>query len=100
MISDLVAAQTEIRNIYEVGLNTTRLLMALGDIVCAWLLLRQAEVALDKIGGDPGQDLAFYEGKIAAAKFFAQHNLPKLTAERAILEATSLDLMSLDESAF
>ena len=34
---------------YKVGLNTTRLLMALGDVVCAWLLLRGAEVALGRL---------------------------------------------------
>jgi alkylation response protein AidB-like acyl-CoA dehydrogenase len=100
MINDLMSAQEEISNIYKVGLNTSRLLMALGDVVCAWLLLRQAEVALEKLGGDAGKDQAFYEGKVAAAQFFARHNLPKLTAERAILEATDLDLMQLDESAF
>ncbi|MFC4066737.1 acyl-CoA dehydrogenase C-terminal domain-containing protein [Actinoplanes subglobosus] len=44
--------------------------------------------------------IVFYTGKIAAAKFFAQSNLPKLKAERAILEATDLELMDLDESAF
>ena len=32
-------------NVYKVGLNTTRLLMAIGDVVTGWLLLRQAEVA-------------------------------------------------------
>ncbi|WP_370247050.1 acyl-CoA dehydrogenase [Nocardioides sp.] len=100
MINDLMSAQDEIRNIYKVGLNTSRLLMALGDVVCSWLLLRQAEVALNKLGGDPGADKAFYEGKVAAAQFFAQYHLPKLTAERAILEATTLDLMDLDEDAF
>ena len=50
--------------------------------------------------GDPGKDKAFYEGKVAAAQFFAQHNLPKLAAERAIAEATDLALMDLDEAAF
>lgn len=100
MINDLMSAQDEIRNIYKVGLNTSRLLMALGDVVCAWLLLRQAEVALEKLGGDAGKDQAFYEGKIAAAQFFAQHNLPKISAERAIAEATDLSLMDLDEAAF
>ncbi len=100
MINDLMSSQDEIRNVYKVGLNTTRLLMVLGDVVCAWLLLRQAEVALEKLGGDPGKDQAFYEGKVAAAQFFAQTNLPRLTAERAIAEATGLDLMDLDESAF
>ena len=100
MIDDLMSAQEDTRNIYKVGLNTTRLLMVLGDVVCAWLLLRQAEVALEKLGGDPGKDKSFYEGKVAAAQFFAQNLLPKITAERAIAEATDLSMMDLDESAF
>ncbi|WP_435747253.1 acyl-CoA dehydrogenase [Nocardioides sp. SYSU DS0663] len=100
LINDLMSAQEEVRNIYKVGLNTTRLLMVLGDVVCAWLLLRQAEVALEKLGGEPGKDQAFYEGKVAAAQFFAQTNLPRISAERAIAEATDLSLMDLDESAF
>lgn len=100
MISDLMSSQDELRNIYKVGLNGSRLLMVLGDVVCAWLLLRQAEVALEKLGGDPGKDRAFYEGKVAAAQFFAHNVLPKVTAERAIAEGTDLSLMDLDESAF
>ena len=32
--------------VYKAGLNTTRLLLALGDLVIGWLLARQAEVAL------------------------------------------------------
>jgi len=102
MINDLMSAQDEIRNIYKVGLNTTRLLMALGDVVCGWLLLRGAEVALTKLGGDDlsGKDKAFYEGKVAAAQFFAQTNLPRLTAERAIAEGIDLSLMDLAEDSF
>ena len=105
MINDLMSADPssetgEIRNIYKVGLNTTRLLMVLGDVVCAWLLLRQAEVALEKLGGEPGKDKAFYEGKVAAAQFFAHHNLPKISAERAIAESVDLSIMDLSEDAF
>ena len=106
MITTLMSADEsveggDIRNIYKVGLNTSRLLMAIGDIVCAWLLLRGAEVALEKLGGDvSAKDKAFYEGKVAAAQFFARTNLPRLTAERAIAEATDLSLMDLDEAAF
>ena len=48
----------------------------------------------------PGKDKAFYEGKVAAAQFFAQTNLPRLTAERAIAEGIDLALMDLDEAAF
>ncbi|MCZ4498676.1 MAG: Acyl-CoA dehydrogenase, short-chain specific, partial [Marmoricola sp.] len=79
----------------------SRLLMVLGDAVCAWLLLRGAEVALQKLAGEVSPaDKAFYEGKIAAAQFFARNNLPKISAELAIAEATDLSLMELDEAAF
>jgi alkylation response protein AidB-like acyl-CoA dehydrogenase len=105
MINDLMSADAsveggDVRNIYKVGLNTTRLLMALGDIVCAWLLLRQAEVALTKLDGEPGKDKSFYEGKVAAAQFFAANVLPKVASERAIAEGIDLSLMDLPEDAF
>ncbi len=106
MINDLMSADTNAengdgRNIYKVGLNTTRLLMVLGDVVCAWLLLRQAEVALGRLAGElSAKDKAFYEGKVAAAQFFAQSLLPMVAAERAVAEGIDLDLMDLDEAAF
>ncbi len=93
--------------IYRVGLNTTRLLLALGDLVIGWLLGRQAEVALAKLdaaalGPQPlaAGDKAFYQGKLAAAGFFAATVLPRLAAEREIVEATSLDPMDVPEEAF
>jgi alkylation response protein AidB-like acyl-CoA dehydrogenase len=90
-----------VRNIYKAGLNTTRLLMALGDVICAWLLLRQAEVALSALGGEvSSKDKDFYEGKVVAAQFFAHTVLPRLAAERAIAEDTDLSVMDLPESAF
>ncbi len=87
--------------IYRVGLNTTRLLLALGDLIIGWLLARQAEIAqagLDE--GAAGADGAFYEGKIGAARFFAATVLPRLSLERQLTEATTLDLMDLAEDAF
>ncbi len=67
LINDLMSAQEEIRNIYKVGLNTSRLLMTLGDVVCAWLLLRGAEGALEKLGGPEGggKAKAVYAGQVA-----------------------------------
>jgi alkylation response protein AidB-like acyl-CoA dehydrogenase len=91
----------DIRNVYKVGQNTTRFLFALGDLVTAWLLTRQAGVALEKLGGDVSTaDAAFYEGKIAAASFFTRQVLPRLAAERQTLESTDNALMDLDEAAF
>jgi hypothetical protein len=91
--------------IYRAGLNTTRLLMALGDLVIGWLLARQAEVALAALDGARADllsaaDRAFYQGKLATARFFAQTVLPRLAVEREIAEATTLDLMELPEQAF
>jgi alkylation response protein AidB-like acyl-CoA dehydrogenase len=101
MSADESAEGGDLKNIYKVGLNSTRLLMMLGDVVCAWLMLRGAEVALQKLGGEVSEsDRLFYEGKIAAAQFFAHHNLPRLSAELAIAESTDLSLMELDERSF
>ncbi len=86
----------------RIGLNTTRLLLALGDLVVGWLLVRQSEIAsraLDS-GVAPGADTAFYQGKIAAARFFADTVLPRLAAEREIAESTTTELMELPEAAF
>jgi alkylation response protein AidB-like acyl-CoA dehydrogenase len=100
----LGASLEQTAQINRVGLNTTRLLLALGDLVIGWLLVRQAEVALTALdrpagSGRPG-DEAFYQGKISAARFFAETVLPRLAAERQIAEHTSLDLMDLPEDAF
>jgi hypothetical protein len=88
--------------LYRVGLNTTRLLIALGDLIIGWLLGRQAEVALARLdqGGLAAADEAFYQGKVAVAGFFAATVLPRLAAEREIAEATSLEAMEMPEEAF
>jgi len=87
--------------LYKVGLNTTRLLMSLGDLVIGWLLLRGAEVAIAALKNSPAtRDVPFYEGKIAAARWFAANVLPELHTRRAMLEATDVDLMRLSEDAF
>jgi len=91
------------RNVYKVGQNTTRLLLAAGDLVIGWLLLRHADVALTRLASGeqlPDRERAFYQGKVAAARFFSRQVLPRLTAERAIAEVTDNDLMDLDEAAF
>ena len=65
--ADPSAPRGDARNVYKAGLNTTRLLMALGDVVTAWLLLRGAEVALIRLGSElSATNAAFYEGKVAS----------------------------------
>jgi hypothetical protein len=57
-----------------------------------------AKAALE--AGPSARDRDFYEGKIAAASFFARTVLPKIAAERQIAEATDNALMDVPESAF
>ncbi len=100
MVNDLMSAADEVTNIYKVGLNTTRLLMAVGDLVISWLLLRQAAVALDALPTASARDTAFYEGKIAGARWFAASVLPMLTSQRTLAESADLTLMDMDAAAF
>jgi len=96
-----MASQEDPVQIFKVGLNSTRLLLASGDLVIGWLLLRQAEVALAALeAGASGKDKDFYEGKVLTAKWFAQNRLPLLAAERAVAEATDDAIMTLPETAF
>ncbi len=96
-----MASQSDSKEIYKVGLNSTRLLMATGDLVIGWLLLRQAEVALAALEGNASaRDKDFYTGKVATAKWFVRNRLPLLAAERAVAEATDNALMELPEGSF
>ncbi|MCQ6552345.1 acyl-CoA dehydrogenase [Streptomyces sp. C10-9-1] len=100
MTNDLIATGEDVRSIYKVGLNTTRLLMASGDVVVGYLLLRGAAVAAEKLETASAKDRAFYQGKIAAAKFFAANVLPGVSVERSLAESVDGSLMDLDEAAF
>jgi hypothetical protein len=108
MVTELMSSDprdgdgSSITNLYKVGQNTSRLLLGAGDLIVGWLLLRQAEVAKAALdaGTASATDRSFYEGKIAAASFFARNVLPKLAAERQIAETTDNSLMDVSEDAF
>jgi alkylation response protein AidB-like acyl-CoA dehydrogenase len=99
LVGRAMESQTDAEKIYTVGLNTSRCLMAVGDIITAWLLLRQADIALAKIP-NAGKDLEFYNGKIASAKFFVGNYLPQIAADRKIVEATDNSIMNISDAAF
>jgi hypothetical protein len=99
MTGFVMASQDRPAEIYKAGLNTVRLLLALGDLVIAWLLVNQAEVA-QKALDEGAADRDYYTGKVATARFFAATVLPRLATDRRITEETTLDLMDLPESAF
>ena len=63
-------------------------------------MARQFSIAWIWTEGASGRDTAFYDGKVVAAKFFAQSRFPLLAGERVVVEGANLELMDLDESAF
>lgn len=109
-----IESQERPEAVYAVGLGTTRLLLAAGDLLIGWLLLREAEVAqrlLDSgetgVSGVSGADedgQAYLRGKVAAARFFATEVLPRLGADRRTISAADADhtasIMDLPEAAF
>jgi alkylation response protein AidB-like acyl-CoA dehydrogenase len=101
MTGYLVESQQSARELYRVGLESVPFLLAVGDLLIGWLLLRQAEIALAALDRDPAAaDRAFYNGKVAAANFFVKNMLPRLTADRGIAANVDLAIMDLREEAF
>ncbi len=87
-------------SLYHVGLQGTRILFALAELVVGWLLVRHAALALEKTDGAGRRDKAFYAGKVASARWFCAEVLPGLTGTRKLVERSSLALMELPDEAF
>jgi hypothetical protein len=86
----------------RVGLRSVPFLLSVADVLIGWLLLWHAVVALDAIdtGTVTQRDGAFYRGKVTAAVFFAETVLPRLAADRVVIESQGLAAMELEEEAF
>ena len=96
----LMQAQDTPAELYRIGLSSVPFLMAFGDLLIGWQLLRHAEIAaraLDTPVGDA--DAAFYRGKVAVANYFATTVLPSLSSVRAQIENIDPSIMTLDEAS-
>jgi hypothetical protein len=87
-------------SVYHVGLHGNRLLFALAELVIGWLLVRHAAVATAKLPGATGPDRAFYEGKVASARFYCREVLPGLALVAQQVKSGSLLAMEVPEEAF
>ncbi|GAB3015407.1 acyl-CoA dehydrogenase [Mycobacterium bourgelatii] len=97
----LMSAAQHPTDIYKVGLGSVRFLLAVGDLLIGWLLIKQAGVALKALDEGPSpKDVKFYEGKVVVAKFFANNMLPKLSGVRSVIEHLDDDIMRIPEDAF
>ena len=100
MVGDLMAAATERERIYRVGLHANALLEGLAEVVIGWLLIRHADIALAALADEAGEDRAFYEGKVASARWFVRNVLPRSALRRRLAETEDGSLMTMDDAAF
>ena len=101
MVGSLTASAEDVTNIYKVGQNTTRLLLACGDLVVGWLLLRAGRGRARGAGGRchrAGRGLL--PGQGGGRDVLRAQVLPLLHAQRAVAEGVDNALMDLPESAF
>jgi alkylation response protein AidB-like acyl-CoA dehydrogenase len=96
MVEFLLASFTdEAAEIYKVGLQTNALLESIAEVVITWRLLCHAAIAYGKGVDDP-----FYEGKVAAARWFLELVAPKVADRREDAVAEDGSLMKLPVEAF
>jgi alkylation response protein AidB-like acyl-CoA dehydrogenase len=86
-------------SVYHVGLQGNRILFALAELVIAWLWIRMGAAAVRGLEQRP-EERAFYEGKLAAMRYFCREVLPGLTLTRKLIEQSSLDVMNVPDDAF
>jgi len=90
-------AQESMKNPDQAGAAASEYLHLFGYVALGYLWARMAKVALARRGGE---DAAFYETKLATARFYVQRMLPRTGALFATIMAGSGTLMDFPESAF
>jgi alkylation response protein AidB-like acyl-CoA dehydrogenase len=100
LVDHSVTSMKEPSEIYKVGFHTNSLLESLSEVVMGWLLLEHAEVALRALPTASGEDVAFYTGKVASARFFARDAFPKVAVRTAAAQDEDAWLMDLPDAAF
>ena len=69
-----------------------------GVVTGGWLMARAAQIAQQHVDNGSGDD--FYKAKLATARYFAAHQLPKAAAYSAAITEGSTSVLSLEESLF
>lgn len=65
--------------------NASLYLDLFGKVVMSWLWLKQATVAVDKLGGATDDMRPFYNGKIQAARYYLRWELPEIEHQASLL---------------
>ena len=94
-------AQEAMKNPNEAGAAATDYLHLFGWVTFAYLWARSAKVAQTRLAaGAIGEEKAFYEAKIATARFFMNRMLPRHSAHFSQILAGSKSMMEFPDAAF
>ncbi|MBX7460471.1 acyl-CoA dehydrogenase C-terminal domain-containing protein [Qipengyuania huizhouensis] len=91
--------QNAMQNPNHLGAGAHHYMHIMGIVTLGLMWLKMAKVAQAKLGS-AGDDKAFYEQKLATARYYMDRYLPDAGALRRKLEAGSDSLMALGEDAF
>jgi alkylation response protein AidB-like acyl-CoA dehydrogenase len=85
-----------------VPLHANRYLEMMAETTVAWLLLEGAAVALEKKKGlaEGHPDVAFYDGKVAAALFYARNVLPTVELKGKLMAEEDTTPIDIEDAAF
>jgi hypothetical protein len=86
-------------SLYHVGLRGNVMLIATAELVIGWRWIVSAAAAIAGKAKKPS-DAEFYDGKVAACRYWMRNVLPNLTLARKLVEQSSLELMSVSDDAF
>lgn len=91
--------QNAMQNPNHLGAGAHNYMHIMGIVVLGLMWLRMAKAATDALAGSP-EDPAFYENKLATARYYMDRFLPDAGALRRKLETGSDSMMALGEEAF
>ena len=91
--------QNAMQNPNHLGAGAHHYMHIMGIVTLGWMWLRMAKVAQKALASDT-DDKAFYQAKLATARYYMDRFLPDVGALRRKLEAGADSLMALDEAAF
>ncbi|MBU1756584.1 MAG: acyl-CoA dehydrogenase C-terminal domain-containing protein [Alphaproteobacteria bacterium] len=87
------------QNPNHLGAGAHHYMHMMGIVTLGFMWLRMAKVAQAKLA-EGADDAAFYEAKLATARYYMDRYLPDVAAFRSKIEAGSDSMMALGEEAF
>lgn len=79
--------------------NATLYLDAFGRVLVSWLWLRQAVIAAQQLAAQ-SPEADFYRGKLQAARYYLQWELPEITPQLALLNAQNSVCLDMQDAWF